>query len=65
MTLLLPPSAGHVIYEMSAGRDLTGIIPSEEDYGHVGDENCKEILKYIFTLRKDGQLKHAIPKVCT
>ena len=50
---------------MSAGRDLMGIIPSEEDYKDVGDENCKEILKYIFTLREDGQLKHTIPKVCT
>ena len=56
---------GHVIYEMSTGKMLgSSLIPEEEDYEHVTDEECKEILKYIFTINKNGGLKWDIEEVC-
>ena len=54
-----------MIYEMSTGKMLgSSLIPGEEDYEHVTDEECKEILKYIFTRNRNGRLKWSIKEVC-
>ncbi len=50
--VLLP--LGHVIYEMSAGLECPHLVPSEEDYEHVDEESCREVLRYIFK-RKEGR----------
>ena len=45
---------------MSTGKTLgSSLIPEEEDYEHVTDEECKEILKYIFTRNEND-----IEEVC-
>lgn len=55
--------SGHVIYEMAAGKELTRLIPSEVDYQCVEDEDCKEILQYIFTRKDNGRFERGIIKV--
>lgn len=61
LNLLKPP--GHVIYEMSAGKELSRLVPREEDYRCVPDEGCIDILQYIFAKKDNGRFKHGIIKV--
>ena len=57
MSLVGCVCVGHVIYEMSVGVELSRLTPIEEDYKQVKDENCREILKYIFEEKKSKSLK--------
>ncbi len=41
-------STGHVIYEMSSGRALSGVVPTEEEYERVEYDEVKELLQFIF-----------------
>lgn len=62
-----------MIYEMAAGRELQHLIPREDedeeqanfknDYKDVKDEGCKEILRYIFARKDNGQLQRSIKEV--
>ena len=56
---------GHVIYEMSAGKPLESLVPTEEDLRDVEDEKCRMILRYIFTRKKDGEFMYTIEEVRT
>ena len=51
---------GHVIYEMSAGLECPHLVPSEEDYEHVKEESCREVLRYIF---ENGDFKRILYKM--
>lgn len=55
---------GHVVYEMCTGRDVGTLLPSEDDYMAVTEENCKEVLHYIFKRNeKRSVFKHSIQEV--
>ncbi len=41
-------SIGHVIYEMSSGYILRGVVPTEEEYERVEYDEVKELLQFIF-----------------
>ncbi len=41
-------SIGHVIYEMSSGHVLTGVVPTEEEYERVEYDEVKILLRFIF-----------------
>ncbi len=41
---------GHVIYEMSSGHVLGGVVPTEEEYERVEHDEVKELLQLIFKL---------------
>ncbi len=43
-------SIGHVIYEMSSGHVLSGVVPTEEEYERVEYEEVKELLHFIFKI---------------
>ncbi len=43
-------SIGHVIYEMSSGHVLSGVVPTEEEYERVKYDEVKELLHFIFNL---------------
>ncbi len=43
-------SIGHVIYEMSSGHVLSGVVPTEEEYERVEYDEVKELLHFIFNL---------------
>ncbi len=43
-------SIGHVIYEMSSGYVLSGVVPTEEEYERVEYDEVKELLHFIFNL---------------
>ncbi len=45
---LLYNSIGHVIYEMSSGHVLSGVVPTEEEYERVEYDEVKELLQFIF-----------------
>lgn len=51
---------GHVIYEMSAGRELSRLVPNEQDFSCVADPGCREALRYIFARREGGRFKSGI-----
>jgi len=53
------------MYEMSAGEALSGLFPSEAEYGCVEDERCTNIIQYIFERGHGGQCKHDIKQVST
>lgn len=55
--------AGHVVYEMCTGKELEGLVPSEQEYMLVPDERCKEFLEFIFKKKEDGSFKRTIKKV--
>ncbi len=44
------PVVGHVIYEMSSGHVLSGVVPTEEEYERVESDEVKELLQFIFNL---------------
>ena len=50
------------MYEMSAGKELGGVVPTEEEYEWVQETKCKEVIQYIFA-KKEGKFKHSIEKV--
>jgi len=52
-----------VIYEMSAGRELSRLVPNAEDLDNVWDEGCREVLCYIFQRKEGGRFKRGIIKV--
>ena len=55
---------GHVIYEMSTGKELEGLVPNQNDINIVWDEGCREILEFIFKKRRNNTLmQHSIQKV--
>ena len=54
--------SGHVIYEMSAGRELSRLVPNEMDLRCVEDASCREILQYVFSRKDDGKFKRGIIK---
>ena len=39
---------GHVIYEMSSGHVLSGVVPTEEEYERVRYDEIKKLLQFIF-----------------
>ncbi len=43
-------SIGHVIYEMSSGHVLSGVVPTEEEYERVEYDEVKKLLQFIFNL---------------
>ncbi len=43
-------SIGHVIYEISSGHVLSGVVPTEEEYERVEYDEVKELLHFIFNL---------------
>ena len=63
-TYVLP---GHVIYEMSSGKELEGVVPTQQEYAIVEDEQCRDILYHIFATKidKNGEIKflHSIKEV--
>ncbi len=48
---------------MSAGLECPHLVPSEEDYEHVEEERCREVLRYIFKRKGNGDFKHSIQDV--
>ena len=46
---------GHVIYELACGRELTGILPTAEEYAAVQNKKLRETLRDIFKLKKDSR----------
>ncbi len=44
-------SIGHVIYEMSSGHVLSGVVPTEEECERVKYDEVKELLHFIFDMR--------------
>ena len=56
--------SGHVIYEMSTGKELEELVPNQNDINIVWNEGCREILKFIFMTRRNSTLmQHSIRKV--
>ncbi len=53
---------GHVMYEMCTGRVLNCVTPTEEDYGKIEDEKCRDVVKYIFKTKR-GHFRHSIKAV--
>ncbi len=43
-------SIGHVIYEMSSGHVLSGVVPTEKEYERVEYDEVKELLQFVFNL---------------
>lgn len=39
---------GHVIFEMSCGYALSGLLPTEQDYRSVQDKRVLDVLQVIF-----------------
>ena len=54
---------GHVVYEMCTGHALSNVIPTEQEYERVEDEECLEILRYIFKRNRKEKLTRSIKKV--
>lgn len=48
MNISMVTLSGHVIFEMSPGRELKILVPEERDYGDVDSRNMRNLLKYIF-----------------
>jgi len=48
---------------MSAGRELSRLVPNAEDLDNVWDEGCREVLCYIFQRKEGGRFKRGIIKV--
>ena len=51
------------MFEMSAGRELSAVLPSDEDYEDVKDEHCKKIIRYIFRKKSKYEFMHSIKQV--
>ena len=51
------------MYEMSAGKELSHLVPNEEEYGFVLNDYCKEVLQFIFTRKTDGTFIRSIKEV--
>lgn len=47
---------------MSAGRELSRLVPNEMDLRCVEDAGCREILQYVFARKEDGKFKRGIIK---
>ncbi len=52
-----------MIYEISAGKELAHLVPNEEEYSFVLNDQCKEILQFIFTRKPDGTFLRTIRNV--
>ncbi len=50
------------MYEMCTGRVLNCVTPTEEDYGKIEDEKCRDVVKYIFKTKR-GHFRHSIKAV--
>ena len=55
--------AGHVIFEIACGYELTEIAPGEGQYKDVKDERVKEILRLIFRTDQEGAFTSTIEQV--
>ena len=51
------------MYEMSAGKELGHLVPTEEEYSFVLNDQCKEILQFIFYRKPDGTFVRSIKEV--
>ena len=45
---------GHLIFELSSGRELSTPEPSERDLILIKSEEVKELLKFIFSSRRNA-----------
>ena len=61
---VLDYGAGHVMFEMSTGRELTHVLPTADDYRSISDCSCRNIIYHIFK-RKDGRMKFSLKQVNT
>lgn len=56
-----------MIYEMSSGKELVGVMPTQLEYSIVEDEQCRNTLCYIFTTKIDkngrSNFLHSIKEV--
>ncbi len=50
------------MYEMSAGKELEGVVPTDDEYDWIQEPKSKAIIQYIFA-KKDGRFKHSLEKV--
>ena len=52
-SIFLPPTTGHLVFEMCCGYELTTVVPTAQDYQAVrdvvGGEEVEEVLRCIFT----------------
>ena len=55
--------AGHVIFEMACGYELTMLMPREQDYGVVRDKRVLDVLQTIFDRDNDGHFTTNIGEV--
>lgn len=51
---MLISMAGHVIFEMGSGRSLSELLPTEEDYEKVRNEDVRKVLRFIFNLENSS-----------
>ena len=53
-SIFLPPTTGHLVFEMCCGYELTTVVPTAQDYQAVrdveGGDKVEEVLRYIFEL---------------
>ena len=54
--------AGHVIFEMACGYELTDLVPGEHQLRDVKDQRVRHILEYIFQ-SQDGNFTATIEEV--
>lgn len=50
------------MYEMSSGRELLSLIPSDEDYKDI-DEDIRSFLKCVFQMENESSFIHCIEEV--
>ena len=51
------------MYEMSSGKELTHVLPLDEDYKAIEDPGCRKIVHYIFQRKSKRHMKHTISQV--
>lgn len=55
--------AGHVIFEMACGFELTEAVPGKEEVRAVKDNEVKDILSAIFHKNEEGSFTSSIEEV--
>ena len=56
-------SAGHVVFEMRCGYELTELVAGEQHYADIKDHSIQEVLEFIFSRNPDESFAHTIEQV--
>ena len=51
---------GHLLFEMACGYELTSLVPGDQEYKSVKNEQVKLALQFVF---EDG-FPHSLEEVC-